>query len=182
MIARQEDTQRDPSAYADPEIWRYSLHTRWNAKAARRYFDELSNRAKYSDDECAYIDWRIDEALTQFEQVGPKGASHPVPKPPTGKKIEELSLEELLRRFLGPARVERIAEIEDSLVSVSRISEKAIEGKVKNYMVQIDLRNHAIMHDCQDWRKNMSSRNMCKHLGKFHLSLDRHRATELLQR
>ena len=172
---------KDPLAYADPENWRYPLHTHWNVKAARRYFDELSNRTKYTDEECAYIDWRIDEALKRFEQAGSKRTRRPTLKPSTRKKIEELSLEDLLRLFLNAARLERAAGIKNSLVSVSKTTAETVEGTVKDYIVQIDQKNHTIMHDCQDWRKNMDSRNMCKHLGKFLLTLDRHRATDLLQ-
>jgi hypothetical protein len=172
---------KDPSFYADPENWRYPLHTPWNAKAARRYFDESSNRAKYTEEECAYIDWRIDEALKRFEQSASKGTGRPTPRPPAGTKIEELPLEKLLRTFLGAARLQRAVEIEDSLVSVSKTTAERIEGTVKDYVVRIDLENHTIVHDCEDWRKNMNSGNMCKHLGKFLLNLDRHRATDLLQ-
>ncbi len=123
----------------------------------------------------------MDEALKRFEQAGSKRTRRPAPKPPTRKKIEELSLEDILRLFHDAARLEQAAGIEDSLVSVSKTTAETIEGTVKDYVVQIELKNHTIMHDCQDWRNNIGSRNMCKHLGKFLLNLDRHRATDLLQ-
>lgn len=172
---------KDQSLYADPENWRYPLHTPWNAKVARHYFDEWSNRAKYTEEERAYIDWRIDEALKKFEQAGSPRARRPIPRTPSRKKIEELSLKELLKLFLGAARLERAEEIGDSLVSISETTPDEINGKVKDYVVQIDLKNHTISHDCQDWLKNMDSKNMCKHLGKLLLSLDQKRATDLLQ-
>ncbi len=152
------------------KVNRPSLHTPQNAKAARPYFDELPNRTKYTD-----------EALKRLEQAGFKRTRRPTPNPPARKTIEELSLEDLLRLFLGEARLERAARIEESLVSVPRITDETIEGTVKDYTVQIDRKNHTIMHDCQDWRKNMNSRNMCKHLDRILLNLDRHRATDLLR-
>jgi len=84
---------KNPSTCADPENWRYPLHTPWNAKAARPYFDELPNRTKYTDEERVYIDWRVDEALKRLEQAGFKRTRSPTPNPPTRKTIEELSLE-----------------------------------------------------------------------------------------
>jgi hypothetical protein len=154
----------------------------WNAKAARHYFDEWSNRAKYTEEERAYIDRRIDEALKRFEhQAGLGGTRRPGPRRPAGKKIEELSLEELLKLFLGAARFERAEEIEDSLVSISETNLEMIDGKVKDYVVQISLKDRTILHDCQDWRKNKNSKNMCKHLGKLLLSVDQKRATDLLR-
>jgi hypothetical protein len=139
---------KDQAAYADPENWRYPLHTQWNAKAARRYFDEPSNRAKYSEEEQAYIDSRIDEALRRFGQESPRASRRPVPKAPARKNIEELSLVQLLKLFLGAARLERAREIENSLVSISEIGLKRIDAKVKDYIVQIDLKDRTILHDC----------------------------------
>jgi hypothetical protein len=173
---------KDQTLYADPENWRYPLHTSWNAKAARRYFDELSNRAQYTEQERAYIDWRIDEALKRFEQQSKsRVTTRPLPRPPSRKKVEHLSLNELLKLFLGGARLKRAEEIDNSVVLISKRSRHKIDGKIKEYVVEIDLENHTILHDCQDWRKNMQSRNMCKHLGKFLLNLDHDTATELLR-
>jgi hypothetical protein len=173
---------KDQSLYADPENWRYPLHTSWHARAARRYFDDPSNRNKYSPEEQQYIDARIDQALEKLgAEVGTTGRrKRPSPVAlPSGN--EERSLEQLLRLFLGAPRLQRAREIDDSLVSISQESSEIIEGKVKNYTVRIDLANHAILHDCQDWRNNVASKNMCKHLGKFLLMLDKGRATDILR-
>ena len=167
---------KDQSLYADPENWRYPLHTSWHARAARRYFDDPSNRNKYSSEEQQYIDSRIDQALqkhsVQVGKAGPRKRLSPVALP-SGN--EERSLEQLLRLFLGAPRLQRAREIDDSLVSISQESSGIIEGKVKDYTVRIDLGNHTILHDCQDWRNNVASKNMCKHLGKFLLTLDEKR-------
>jgi len=90
-------------------------------------------------------------------------------------------LEQLLRLFLGAPRFQRAREIDDSLVTISQKSSEIIEGKVKDYSVRIDVANHTIFHDCEDWRNNVDSKNMCKHLGKFLLTLDEERATETLK-
>jgi hypothetical protein len=172
---------KDQAVYADPENWRYPLHTPWHAKAARRYFDESSNRAKYTRDEQAYIDWRINQALEKFAKSGPStSVRRPPPKVPS-RKAEELTLDQLLRLFLGAARLQRAKEIDDALVTVSSSTSNHIRGKVKEYVVEIDLKNRTVLHDCQDWRKNMASKNMCKHLGKFLLTLDEKRATNFLR-
>lgn len=172
---------KDEAVYADSENWRYPLHTPWHAKAARRYFDDSSNRAKYTRDEQAYIDWRINQALEKFAKSGPStSVRRPPPKVPS-RKADELTLEQLLRLFLGAARLQRAKEIDDVLVTVSDSASDHILGKVKQYVVEIDLKNRTVLHDCQDWRKNMASKNMCKHLGKFLLALDEKRATNILR-
>jgi len=88
-------------------------------------------------------------------------------------------LKQLLRALLGSARLKRAIEINDCLVTVNLESEDRIEAKVKDYVVQIDRKNQTILHDCQDWQKNMASKNMCKHLGKLILTLDERTAIDL---
>jgi hypothetical protein len=173
---------KDQAVYADPENWRYPLHTPWHAKAARRYFDDAPNRSKYTHEEQAYIDSRINQALEKFAKSGPsKSQRRPPPKVPS-RKAEKLSLEQMLRLFLGAARLQRAKEIDDSLVSISSPNADHVEGKVKDYVIEIDVKKRTILHDCEDWRKNLASKNMCKHLGKFFLTLDHKTATDLLRK
>lgn len=172
---------KEPTTYADPENWRYPVHTPWHAKAARRYFDETANRTKYTQEEQAYIDQRIDQALEKFGKTGATVRRRGPPQNATSRRVEELSLDQLLRLFLGATRLHRAMEMDDSLVSISDSSPEHLAGKVKEYVVDIDLKNRKIMHDCQDWAKNIDSSNMCKHLGKFLLTIDRDRATNLLR-
>ena len=47
---------KDPEKYGDPANWKYPVHTPFHARAARRYFNEPRNRAKYTPEEQAYID------------------------------------------------------------------------------------------------------------------------------
>jgi hypothetical protein len=173
---------KDQSLYADPENWRYPLHTSWHAQAARRYFDDTSNRNKYSSEEREYIDSRIDQALQKLHAQAGTAGRRKRPSPITSASgIQERSLEQLLRLFLGDPRLQCAREIDDSLVSISQESSGIIEGKVKDYSVRIDFANHTVLHDCQDWRNNVASKNMCKHLGKFLLTLDEEKATEVLK-
>ena len=167
---------KNQSVYADPENWRYPLHTPYHAKAARRYFDDQPNRSKYTEDEQAYIDWRINEALKKFEAIqGPPTST----RTHVAKDVDGMSLKQLLRALLGPARFKRATEIADSVVTVTLVSEDQIDAKVKDYLVQINSKNQSIFHDCQDWRKNLASKGMCKHLGKLILTLDERRAIDL---
>lgn len=172
---------KDQSMYADPENWRYPLHTSWHARAARRYFDDLSNRNKYTAEEQVYIDSRIDQALQKLSAKTGTAGGRKRPSPAASNGNEERSLEQLLRLFLGAPRLQRAKEIDASLVTISQENSKIIDGKVKDYSIRIDLDNHTIFHDCQDWSNNVGSKSMCKHLGKFLLTLDQGRATEILK-
>jgi hypothetical protein len=178
----------DPELYADPTNHMYPLDKPNRAKLARRYFDEARNRSKYTEDERLFIDSRIDEALRRFGT----GTDEPsasrrrtyrrkMPKRVSTDELSKLDLETLLQRFLGSARLERAKSIPDNLVSLSGLEDALISGRVKQYQVTIDLKNRVITHDCDDWKKNMRSKLMCKHLGKAFLTIGNRTATEILR-
>ncbi len=179
----------DPEWYADPQNYMYPLDKPIRAKLARRYFDEPRNRDKYTEQERLFIDSRIDEALNRFG-ITTDDAQARLPtrtvrrKPPSRlprDALDKLGLDELLQRFLGTARYERARSIPDSLVSLSSLGGDIISGNVKQYSVQIDLKNKVVTHDCDDWKKNMRSKLMCKHLGKAFIAIGNARATRILR-
>ena len=174
---------KDRSLYADPENWRYPLHTPWHVRAARRYFDDHANRNKYSRDEQDYIDSRINEAIAKSNAVSKRvGNRGQRPQPPASpSELGGLSLPDLLTVFLGEARFERARLLDDSLVSISHEDSDVIEARVKEYMVKIDIPNRTILHDCQDWQNNMASKNLCKHIGKLLMMLDDGKSTNILR-
>jgi hypothetical protein len=178
----------DPELYADPENYMYPLDKPIRAKLARRYFDESRNRGKYTEDERLFIDSRIDEALKRFSTRSGEAAGsrltterRKLPKQVPRNELGKLDLGTLLQRFLGNARLERARSIPDSLVSMSGLEQDLIFGKVKRYLVRIDLKNRVITHDCDDWKKNMRSKLMCKHLGKVFLTIGNRRAIMILR-
>lgn len=180
---------KDPDEYADPQNYMYPLDKPIRAKLARRYFDELRNRSKYDEQERLFIDSRIDEALKRFG-ITTEDLQSPLPPRIDGRKpasriskkqVDGLSLDDLLQRLLGAARFERAKSIPDHQVSLSSLSGDLISGKVKQYSVQIDLKNRLIEHDCDDWKKHSKSKLMCKHLGKVFLTLGDAKATAILR-
>lgn len=178
----------DPEQYADPQNYMYPLDKPMRAKLARRYFDEPRNRSKYTEEERLFIDSRIDDVLKRFgttthETLAPRARTdrRKPPKRLSRDESRRLDLEELLQRFLGKARLERAESIPDSLVSLSALENDVISGNVKQYSVKIDLKNRVITHDCDDWKKNMRSKLMCKHLGKTFLTIGNERATTVLK-
>lgn len=180
---------KDPDQYADPQNYMYPLDKPIRAKLARRYFDEPGNRYKYTEEERLFIDSRIDEALKRFDITTdearapsrPRSYRRKSPRRASRNELDKLGLDKLLQRFLGAARSERAKSIPDSLVSLSSLDRDVIVGNVKQYTVRIDLKNKVITHDCDDWKKHMRSKLMCKHLGKAFLMIGKSRATAILK-
>jgi len=186
-VAPPPNYPTDPELYADPENYMYPLDKPIRAKLARRYFDEPRNRSKYTEEERLFVDSRIDEALRRFG-AGTKETLESRPRPDKSKlrkasteELGRLDMVALLERFLGAARLERAKSISDDLVSLYGLEEDIISGRVKQYLIRIDLKNRTITHDCDDWKKRMRSKLMCKHLGKVFLTIGNRRATEILR-
>jgi hypothetical protein len=180
---------KDPDRYADPANWKYPVHTPFHARAARRYFNEPRNRAKYTPEEQAYIDKKINEALNRFgvavkirggqmeDEAGTIQADVPL-----NKDIDKMTFEELLQVFLGTNRLASAKGLAPEVVSVDKETETLLAGRVKDYSVRIDRKEKVVEHDCVDFKTNRAvGRLMCKHLGAFLMRADRAKAIRLLR-
>jgi hypothetical protein len=179
---------KDSDKYGDPANWKYPVHTPFHARAARRYFNDPRNRAKYTQEEQAYIDKKINDALTRFGvpvALGPSGrepeAATIQADIPLNKDIDRMTREELLLAFLGENRLASARAIPE--VQIDKESKSLIGGSVKQYSVVIDLAQGRIEHDCVDFRTNRAKgKLLCKHLGAFFLRIVPQTATSLLRR
>jgi len=181
---------KDPEKYGDPLNWKYPVHSPFHARAARRYFNDPANRAKYDESEQAYVDKKINDALSKFgvaakirggveeREAGIIERDLPVEKP-----VEDMDLEELLGVFLGADRLTRAKGIDASLVRFTKRGSTILAAEVKEYVVTMDLLNKTIYHDCTDWTQNrMKAKLFCKHVGRFFLALKKGEAEPLLRR
>ena len=184
-----EGYPKDPKKYADPANWMYPVHTPLHARAARRYFNEPRNRVKYTPEEQAYIDKKINEAFERFgvavkirggkieDEAGTIQADVPL-----NKDIDKMGFEELLPIFLGTNRLSSAKGIDPSVVSVDKETETLFTGRVKDYSIRIDRREKRIEHDCVDFRTNRAvGRLLCKHLGAYLMQVERSKAVRLLR-
>src|SRR3989449_5738382 len=132
---------KDPDRYADPANWKYPVHTPFHARAARRYFNEPRNRAKYTPEEQAYVDKKINEALERFgvavkikggqieDEAGTIQADVPM-----NKDIDKMTFAELLPVFLGTNRLASAKAIDPSLVSVDKETDTLLAGRANDYL------------------------------------------------
>jgi uncharacterized protein YecE (DUF72 family) len=94
---------------------------------------------------------------------------------------ETMGFEELLRYFVAAGRLERAQGIEDAELNITRQTDERVEATVREYHIIIDVEDKTIYHDCADWGKILSTKKLCKHIGKLLLSMDRERATRTLE-
>lgn len=93
---------------------------------------------------------------------------------------EGLSVADLLMRFTTASRLRRAEGIGDDELTITRRSGGRIEAAIRGYSIDIDLERRVVRHDCDDWRKGLEAKRMCKHLAKLFLSLPERQAEEVL--
>ncbi|HKZ48276.1 MAG TPA: DUF6582 domain-containing protein [Thermoplasmata archaeon] len=172
---------KDPAKYADPSNWKYPVHSPFHARAARRYFNDPRNRAKYDEDEQAYIDRKIDAALRRF---GVAAAREPTEEPPPSPAaVAAMSRDDLLRVLVGTSRLKSARAIPYDLVTFLENRGGRMEARVKQYRTLVDFTARVVEHDCEDWRKNRArGKLLCKHLGRLFLNLREDQAAGLLRK
>lgn len=94
---------------------------------------------------------------------------------------KRMEFEELLRYFTAPGRLERAREIADDELAIKGDADDRVEAAIREYHISIDLKNGIISHDCADWGKILSTKKLCKHIAKLLLTIDRERATQILE-
>src|SRR2546428_11834407 len=127
---------KDPEKYGEPANWKYPVHTPFDARAARRYFNEPRNRAKYTPEEQAYIDKKINEALERFgvavkikggeieDEAGTNQADEPMKK-----DIDKMSFDEFLLVFLCRKRLTSAKALDPEVVSVGKDTDHLLAGR-----------------------------------------------------
>jgi len=77
----------------------------------------------------------------------------------------------LLQRLTTKSRLDRGRRISDDELSIDEVTDERITATIRDYMIDIDLKERMIVHDCEDWRKGLGIKRVCKHLCKLQRSL-----------
>jgi len=95
--------------------------------------------------------------------------------------LSELGVEDLLLKMTDRARFDRAKKIRDEELIIEKSTERKVEAKIRDYFIQIDLEKRILAHNCDDWRKGLGIRRVCKHIGKLFLQLPSETSTSILE-
>jgi len=95
--------------------------------------------------------------------------------------LQDYSVEGLLQRLTTKSRLDRGMRISDDELSIDEVTDDRITATIRDYMIDIDLKDKKIAHDCEDWRKGLGMKRICKHLCKLFLSLPESQSTLILK-
>jgi len=121
-----------------------------------------------------------EKIVTYREQAGRPAGVQPLEA--FAEDVEGLSVADLLMRFTTASRLSRAEKMSDDEVSMVHSSDEFLDAEVRSYYIKVDLKRRVLKHNCDDWRKGMTSKRMCKHLGKLFLSLPPGQARDILSR
>jgi hypothetical protein len=93
---------------------------------------------------------------------------------------KDVDVEKLLLRFTDEARLNRGERIKNVTISIRKLTDEHVQAHVGKYRVEIDLNKRTILHDCDDWRKGIGIKRMCKHVVKLFLMLPIEKTRDIL--
>ncbi len=93
---------------------------------------------------------------------------------------KEMTFENLLNAFVDKPRLKRAQRIKDKELTIQEETDSLVKALIRDYHIVIDLGNHLVLHNCADWNRVLPSKKFCKHVGKLLLSLDRQKASNIL--
>jgi uncharacterized protein YecE (DUF72 family) len=94
---------------------------------------------------------------------------------------EGLSVADLLMRFTDAGRLGRAEAMEEEM-RITRSSAELVRAEVKDYYIEVDIAGKVLRHNCDDWRKGMGSKRMCKHVDRLFFSLPPGQSRKILER
>jgi len=95
-----------------------------------------------------------------------------------GRPAPEVEL--LLERLVDKGRIARGKQMDAAMVTLEEEAGEIL-AKVKEYRVAVNSKKRRLLHDCDDFAKQVEQRGLCKHLIRFFLSMPPETAVALLE-
>ena len=143
----------------------------------------------YAVENCIEILEMLDSSRPEHKRIKERVIRHNIKRRPLAyeRKLEEfgfgvleLGVEDLLLQLSTKSRVERGSKIADEELVVKESSDETIKAEVRDYKIEVDLKEKVLTHDCDDWRKGLGIKRICKHVAKLFLSLQPEDAKKVL--
>lgn len=96
-------------------------------------------------------------------------------------RVSESSVEGLLLQLTDRGRIERGMNIGNEEVRIREVSDEIIRATVGQYTVELDIERKMLKHNCDDWRKGLEMKRICKHLVKVFLTIPSEKSKRILK-
>jgi len=98
-----------------------------------------------------------------------------------GFGVSEPGIENLILQLTDTRRLERGKEIEDEEIATEETPEKTIRAEIRDYVIELDLERRTLKHDCDDWRKGLGMKRLCKHVVALLLTIPERKSERILR-
>ena len=182
--------------YKTEELQPWVPRVKEAAQKAERVYGYFNNHYHaYAVKNCLEMSEMLDvitpeqrEVKKTVEEYLEAKAKAPPPKPALAltafmpEKIQQMTLQELLRLFMDHIRIRRINDIKDEEVTLQEVSDERVKARVRDYYVSIDVPNRLVLHNCADWSRCAPVKQFCKHVGKVMMVMPQDKAVNILRR
>ena len=144
----------------------------------------------YAVENCIEILEMLNAAKPEHSRIKERIIQHSARRKPLHyeKKLEEFGfgvsepyIEDLILQLTDTRRLERGREIEDEEIAIEEPSDKTITAKIRDYVIELDLERKVLKHDCDDWRKGLGMKRMCKHVVALLLAIPEEESKKILR-
>jgi len=144
----------------------------------------------YAVENCIEILEMLNAAKPEHSRIKERIIQHSARRKPLHyeKKLEEFGfgvpepdIEDLILQLTDTRRLERGREIEDEEIAIEEPSDKTITAKIRDYIIELDLESKVLKHDCDDWRKGLGMKRMCKHVVALLLAIPEEESKKILR-
>ena len=98
-----------------------------------------------------------------------------------GFDYSEQGVEELLYKLTDTSRVERGIKIKDEDLIIEKSSKERISVKIRKYTIELDIKERTLKHNCDDWRRGLAIKRICKHVVKLFRIVPNEESREILK-
>jgi uncharacterized protein YecE (DUF72 family) len=176
--------------YSEEELREWVPKVKESAEKTERVYGYFNNHFHgYAPENCIQLLEMMGKATrlqrkvkTRIQDyIAGKQATLPVEKLPTSQEeAKKLSISQLLREFTDEGRISRAETIRSSSISFDRRTASLIKATVRDYRIEIDLNKKTLRHDCEDWKKQVADKKICKHVVRVFLSLPQETSKSIL--
>jgi len=143
----------------------------------------------YAIENCIEILEMLNAVRHEYLEVKEKIIRHNIERMPQayGQRIKlgtvtvEPVVSKLLLKLTDNNRISRGFAIRNEEIIIKDFTTETIKARVREYMIQVDLKRRTLKHDCDDWLKGLGTKRLCKHFVKLFISLTPEMAETILK-
>ncbi|RLI37335.1 hypothetical protein DRO66_04045 [Candidatus Bathyarchaeota archaeon] len=98
-----------------------------------------------------------------------------------GFDYSEQGVEELLYKLTDKGRLVRGIKIKDEELIIEESSKERVRAKIRKYTIELDIQERTLKHNCDDWRRGLGMKRICKHVVKLFMMVPKEESREVLK-